>query len=330
MLVAAARVRSAAAVPCADYTSAEHDLRRILRYESSASLPHAYEHLADVWACLHEKATPAEFIRWVHELPTNASADSGLQAVAIERNRVLVIWARNDIPDGGHAALYGWSSGAMKLVDTAALEMTPVLVATLGRRHVVIREENRIPRYTTSALRVLTTTDDGIVQTHFEPDFVHPRVLRKQSRRLVLGFERLPRGFSTWDDGPRLRYQVTLTASDHGVDIAKKPLTPALDVLEQHCARPSSSGSRVASDSLSGRLPRCSSLSVRDVRAVGRASYHVEFEAPMVCHDAAGNMLPVGDAVLIIVRPKDASYRMERLTRKGCAVVRARGADEAL
>jgi hypothetical protein len=72
---------------------------------------------------------------------------------------------------------------------------------------------------------------------------------------------------------------------------------------------------------------RC--VRVTHVRSTGPGRQDLDIEAPLVCERRDGMLESVQQAVLSVARIR-GTYRVARLARAGCKVVRARGSDEPL
>lgn len=325
---------NAAAAPCPDFAARERALRENLAYNGAgASLPQAYELLVEAWQCRHPEATSGEFVGWVRTLPTSQKLTPNVQAQSFRSGQVLVIWARDDVPDGGRAVLYGRLDGRWTRQSSIDLERasTPTIAATLGTDRAVILEENRIPRLTAGSVRVLRIHFDRLEQELLEPEVNNAKVSQLESKRLVLEYERIPRSFSIEGAALHLRYSLALAARGESLDASARSTTPALETLEQFCARQGTVGSRqyVTSAPLASQLPACAGLRIRDVRGTRSGNWEVDIAAPMVCHGANGTMTSIREAVITVNR-KGELGRISRLASQGCVRVRARGVDEAL
>lgn len=322
----------AAAAPCPDFAARERSVRELLGYSGAgASLPRAYEQLAESWQCLHPDATSGEFVEWVRGVPSNQQLARNIQAQSFRSGQVLVVWARDDVPDGGRAALYARLDGDWTRQSSIELDraLSPKVVATLVSDRVVILEENRIPRLTTGSVRVLRVQPDRLEQELLEPEVNNARIRQQKSKRLVLEYERIPRTFST--DGLHLRYSLTLAARGESLAVSARSLTPALETLEQFCAQQGTVSSRryVATSPLISRLPKCAGLHIIDVRRTRSRSWELDVEAPMVCHGADGTRTPLREAVMRVNRTGRLG-QISRLAKRGCVRVRARGENEPM
>lgn len=288
------------------------------------------ERLADAWLCLHPSASTSEFVQWVRALPSNQSRSTKLQARSFGANRVVVIWARDDVPDGGRAALYVRENARWTRQGSVDLEWTPEVVATLGERDLVIREQNAIPRLTAGNVRVLRVEANRLVQQLFERDIDNSKIVSRTKRQVVISFERIPRRFSTDETSVRLAYTIVINSGAKAPVATIQSSTPGLEAMEQFCASTSAAGARTAAaDITAPQLPDCTSVRVTQVRSIGPGRQDLDIEAPLVCERRDGMLESVQQAVLSVARIR-GTYRVARLGRAGCKVVRARGSGEAL
>jgi hypothetical protein len=317
LLLFAVRAHAAA---CPDYAAHEEEIVRILQYEKAASLPDAYERLAETWFCLHPNVSAYDFVRWVRSIPSNGVGATNLQARAFGANRVVSIWARHDVPDGGRATLYARQNGRWARQAFVALDLLPEVVATLADRDLVVREQNKIARVTTGNVRVLRVEGNNIAEQLFEADIDNSKIISSTTRRIVIAFERVPRGFSIDETSMRLAYTLTITARGTKTVGSTRTLTPGLEAMEQYC------GSAADSPTASVRrqLPDCSGVRVSEVRSLAPGRQSLSIEAPLVCQAADGSISPIQHAVVAIERARGA-YRVARLSSPTCAFVRARG-----
>lgn len=329
MLACAKRIDAAG---CPDYAVREREVIELLQYKSgNASLPEAYERLVDAWSCTNPSADADDFVRWIGALPstsTTSSMEAKLDATRVASDRVLVVWARHDVPDGGQAALYARREQRWKLVASVTLHSSPHVVAVIRNRQVVILEENRIPATTAGDTRVLRVDGFTLAQSYFQEDTNNPRLVRKSANEVVIAFERLPRGFTLVDRTSPLRYELVLAADGKVLRASTRSTTPGLETLEQFCQTPQTSG-RVVTKSVARRLPSCRDIHVMNVRSRDAKRHDLHVEAPLVCETNSGILEPVTDAV-VIVRRVAGAFRIARFERPGCRTVRARGESEAL
>lgn len=310
---------------CPDYAADERAVVRILSYEENASLADAYERLANTWFCSHPNASASDFVAWVQGVQSNQSGSAKIQARAFGADHVVVIWARNDLPDGGRAALYVRQDGRWIPTGSVSLDWTPEIVATLGEQDLVIREQNKISRITTGNIRILHVEATELTQRLIEPDIDNSRIVSKTNRQVVIAFERLPRLFSIDETTLRLAYTLTISRRGKAIVATIQSSTPGLEAMEQFCASATSSRNL----GVARQLPDCGSVRVTRVRSPRHDRQDLDIEAPLVCEARDGSLEGIDRAVVSVERV-DGAYRVAGLASRGCVLVRARKKGEAL
>jgi hypothetical protein len=300
------------AMSCPDHHRQERDVLEILDYKTTAALPIAMKRLADTWFCIHPTASASEFVNWISTMPSDHARSRRVIARSLDTNRVLVLYARTDAPDGGEAALYVRHDGRWSLHDTVVLEWTPELVAQLGDGHFVIREENRIPRVTTGNVRILRVDGTRFSQPLFEREINNSTIVSNSDRHTTITFERSSKDFSL-DESLRFRFELHVVIDGTSISSSITSTTPALEALQASCGK-------------SPFLPACHQMRVLAMRTRGQRTM-LDIEAPVVCVNPAGSA-PLGKAVITLERA-DSTYRVVGLASTGCKRVRPRRPNEA-
>lgn len=324
----------AGAAPCVEFAEREQSVRKILQNDGyGASLPDAFEQLADSWHCLHSTSTLKDLAAWVRGLPSNKLLGANIQVQRLRSGQVLVIWARDDVPDGGRATLYGRSDdgwyrqGSVDLARDAA----PTLIAPLGDALVFILEENRIGSLTRGLARVLRVEKDTVRQEWSGIEINNPKITSRQSGRVVVEFERIPKEFSVDGADLHLRYAITLAARGMKLNVSMRSLTPALESLAAFCAVQGTPDSlrHLASPSIASQLPSCQDLRVGELRRTASDTWKLRVEARWACLNAEDILTARNDASVTIRRIR-ARYRISRVASRGCRQIRAARPNEAL
>lgn len=337
MKILAAAVAAWLALPsdalasCPSSKDALEAVQRVLAFDDATRTVDAYRKLADAWLCEHPDATAAEFAAWVRAVPTAAAASMSREMPVhlAEQDRVMVVWRRSDIDDGGAAVVYARENGGWREGDALDVNGRPEIVGVLGE-HVAVAEIHSSARVDTLDLRVIRLRDRRLTQTQRFDDLRGAQVDSSSSKVLKVRFHRAP-AYLVDGTTPPLDYELTMRADGSGPKATIKPLTPALDALQTYCVAADDRDRRavVIGSRLLSRMPDCDAMTVVAQDPAPRGAFHLTIEARLVCI-RDGDLVPLRRATLSVAPTRKGRYRITNITADKCDAVRARKKDEAL